>query len=432
MKTIITVICLVIISANVHANTFYSKGADCEIDSSIEPIMISASEHHKKGALNEQSEREIIELLKQRIYENVQSRLEDFPNGLKFQSIALTQDHVRFKAAAKVIATMPCTDSDSVITEVSLDLMSSIVVEGDSKQIQLGERVFTIEPPKHIQQNLLITKLTISKEEVLGAKLGMVFSDVETLFGRFSLVWPLSKTVKVALIGRTHALFFEKGIFVGYQLNNELLPVTIKNQLEIVDPAIELRLANGLVKTSDALSKDIESQLQQTFENVVTHSLKVSDNKTVSYLAGLTIGSTPKFADIQTLACLDLSNVEDEVENKIDKLIQFTSVDGEPSVLSGCRQIVRRSTTGMIRSIQLLEPWSFKNAHLPGFGLLTKKQKPWRFYSLVENMDINQLKGIGRVEDNFGRAQFESNDKRWIGTFVTDKTLLVSAELQRL
>lgn len=432
MKTITTAMFIWMISGNVYANTFYSRGADCEVDSRVEPMVIVASEHRKKGSLSEQSDTEVIALLKKRVYENVQSRLVDFPDGLKFHTIALTKDHVRFKVEVKVMATLPCSDSDSKITEDSLDLMSAIAVEADSKSITLSEFVVTIKPRVQIQKKLSVTNFGVSKLEVFGAKLGMHFNDVEAHFGRFSLVWPVSKTVKVALIGRSHALFFENGKLVGYQLNNELLPVAIKNQLEIVNLETEYQLENGIVQSSQALSKEVESQLEQTFDNVATHLVKVSDNETVSYLAGLTIGVIPKLENIQTLACLDLSNVEDEVEKSADKLIQFTSIDGGLSALSGCRQIVHRSTTRMIRSIELLEPWSLKNTYLLGFDRFTEQQKPWRFYSLIENMDINQLNGLGNVEKHFGLVQFESNDKQWIGSFITEKNQLVSAELQRL
>lgn len=298
-----------------------------------------------------------------------------------------------------------------------------------SKKQTVIESTIIAKPSEMKRQE--VENHNITSESVFNAFLGEHFAEVEEKVGRFSLIWPLGNGLKLATIGRSHALFFEQEKLVGYQFSEALLPIGLRNRIELANFQGIILLDEAAQLTMDqALSESQATQLRKKFQNITLH--KVADAYTQEQslkIKSLALGRVKFDTFNNVLGCINLAKDLHTIASSAQPLIEFVNSDNRRSYLSGCRQLITMTKALRMHKLELLDPWSSDNAELYHVNQLFSGFAPWQFMGVRQGASVQELGALGEVFVDFDEAEFEHKSGDWHGKFYIENDKLAAATL---
>lgn len=423
-------------------SSLFEKFANCTVVESSEPIIVETllrRLNYKRDELIELSKRETLAKAIRELEQRNQTGVllnAHFEYSPSVQSGYRFYQEVNGKFRIQIVDN--CLDEQKVIALGEVEKLTQfsfiLGIDNDpeeSKSAQEIEYNYTFQTNREKIKDQSITSNTISSEIILGAKLGDSFALVESLFGRFSLVWPLQNEMKIALVGRNHAFYFQQEKLVGYQYGESLLPVSLANRIELFSKALTIQFKGNSTDLKGALTDEQVKQLKEEVDGLIVKNVSENKASTTSIkIQNFYIGEVAFEAIKSDLICLQGSNLNDQILKNTGHLVQFVDQWDELNYLSACRQILQVGTSGKVLKLELLDEWSSKNASLPNASQLFDGFKPWSFLSITQNTKLSGLENLGRVDVFLDTAEFESNDGQWRGQFIIEDDRLISAELE--
>ncbi|MBQ4847823.1 hypothetical protein [Pseudoalteromonas sp. MMG005] len=407
------------------AHDIYPKGSECEVTFSSKTISLSAMHFTK----NKETEFEQIAHVKQRLFEKATKALAQYNTSMMIKSMRF-KSHTKdaLVAKAEFLPVSSCAKDIPRVNTTSLDLFSNNIMHLKQKvnlgyAISVNKEVIKTAPLK-LESNL------ISDNAIFGIKLGESMQSVERDLGRFSLLWPLSDGAYIAFIGRDNALFFSDHKFVGYQYNESLLPISLRNHLEFFNEGIRVYDPT----TGDAFSSGEElttarvKALKGAYKNVQIVKVKTSDEAVVDKLVGLSVGDTSLLTGkFDALPCPDAAALLQRAPDLDKSLVQLFGMSGKRALLTGCHQKIEMNYYGTVTSIELLDPLTSTNMELKGGSRLLQSLKPWQFGTVSQGDSVNQLPANELGEANLDVIEWSNN--LWEGHFVLDNDTVVAGTL---
>jgi len=267
---------------------------------------------------------------------------------------------------------------------------------------------------------------TLSHSSLFGVQLNDSKQKVEQKLGIASLELA-SANQQVLVYFRNHAFHFVDNKLIGYQYHRELLPMSLNNELNLLDQAISLETKS---QESYLLSQDLEpndlSTLKNSYKNFETALFKLSSSQSKHRIISLQLGSL--ISDMEISApCFnfdDKSNNQSAQLNAQAKLKMYTT-KGKKVLVSPCNEMVYFSR-GYISQIKLAPPIDTTDLNLDPLKSYFKNDE-WQFYSLSQGDSITKLTELGSYDFFLDSAEFSSKD--WDGYFYIMENKLISATL---
>ncbi|WP_404392532.1 hypothetical protein [Pseudoalteromonas phenolica] len=411
----------------------YEKSADCSpIYGQSFRVVNAKVIHHDLNI----TQGEIITELQQRVLSRAFEELIDSQYNFKIDNIAFySQIQERNKKRRKIAyARMKLSPVESCIATAQPILDGEIykLHTMDLSVINSSEISFEVNLEKLKKKSLNIENATISSRSVMGAKFGERFEDIQSRFGRFSLIWPLGSERTIALVGRNHAFYFSSNKLVGYQFSESLLPVSLSNHLEIFKKPLTIQLENDhQIGFNDISSEDLLA-LESEFKNLITVRVgdAFSEQVTVK-IESFSIGEVTVGAEEVIPSCLEMDDLTTGFNDKKEKLISFFSQDNKVNYLSACNQLVSMKGFDEVGNVSLIDSWSMKGVNL-GYGNIFVGFAPWTFLSIKKGTSIEALKQHGTIDVFMDDLEFVSKDGDWSGKFYLENNMLVSGEIDML
>lgn len=267
---------------------------------------------------------------------------------------------------------------------------------------------------------------TLSHSSLFGVQLNDSKQKVEQKLGIASLELA-SANQQVLVYFRNHAFHFVDNKLIGYQYHRELLPMSLNNELNLLDQAISLETKS---QESYLLSQDLEpndlSTLKNNYKNFKTALFKVDSAQSKHRIISLQLGSL--ISDMEmTSPCF---NFDGKSNNQFAQLnaqarLKMHTTKGKKVLVSPCNEMVYFSR-GYISQIKLAPPIDTHDLNLGPLKSYFKKDK-WQFYSLSQGDSITELTELGSYDFFLDSAEFSSND--WDGYFHVIEDKLISATL---
>lgn len=435
-------LCIFFVPSVFAQSALFEKFANCTTVESSEPIIVETllrRLNYKRDELIELSKRETLSKAIRELEQRNQTGIllnAHFEYSPSVQSGYRFYQEVNGKFRIQIVDN--CIDENKAIAIDEVDKLAQfsfiLGIDNDDEESQAEQEIeynFTFETNRKKIKDQSIKSHIISPEIILGARLGDSFSLVESLFGRFSLVWPLKNELKIALVGRNHAFYFQQDKLVGYQYGESLLPVALANRLELFSKELMIQFKGESIDLKGALTDEQVKLLKQEVGGLIVKNVSENKASTTSIkIKDFYIGKVD-FETIESdLVCLNGRRFHDQILKKTGHLVQFVDQWDELNYLSACRQILQVGTSGKVLKLELLDEWSSKNASLPSASQLFDGFKPWSFLSITQNTKLSGLENLGQVDVFLDTAEFESSDGLWRGQFFIEDERLISAELE--
>ncbi|RZQ52969.1 hypothetical protein C1E23_11455 [Pseudoalteromonas phenolica] len=420
--------CFLFISPLVFAEQkLFEKSADCSVFKDKEQLLVRASSKRLRIEWEELKD-DVASKVLTRAFEKLETLDSDYQLRKLFFEKKIEQIKNR---EVKVI------EARLVLNPVKdCKRLSKTIARGEAHKLNNLElniksnfKLQVTSPAELLERTLKLNNTNISHEEVFGVKFGQSFKSVEDQFGRFSLVWPMGKD-KLALVGRNHAFYFENDFFSGYSYGRSLLPMSIRNRVEIISDDISLEVkGHNDIKIEDGISDSELNLLRQNFHDFKV--LLVGDalnEETFLRVESFTVGKINFDLSQSALNCIIANDVNQLPNLGSHSLITFYDKNGKRNLLSGCNQQFTLSARGQLRTIELLEPWSVKNS-------LLFEDEPfspfsgWQLFGLEQGATLERLKKLGKIDVFLDMVEFSSMDGAWSGRFYIDNDKLVSGEV---
>lgn len=406
------ILATLLISHAALANTLYSRLSECSLIDGARNKTIRVTYVGEKNTSNS----ELIEKSKLMLYKKIKHKLNDYPEGLMERSVTFIQYDIepKVEAVAKLRQVKSCENAQYIIDEDNIQLLTTVV----SKPVQANVKMEKhLQMPDTIYHELPERELVlkVGQNQQLGLTLGNSFQDALERVGRFSFVWSINETDKIALIGRDHAFSFRDNKYVGYQYNEALLPMSLRNHLELAAETFEIITPKIKFESHHFLSLDKQELLSKQFSNVSFMELGAYDDEYVEKkLAGFTIGEPLNFKKMTKLACYQ-SNIDINtfIEQQTQHLISLVDNHNRPAYLTGCHQKLVLANTGRVQLFELIDEFSSERSTLIGMSVLTNSLSPWEFSQISQGDNISKLAKHKSVTIEWDTAKFSSTD--WQG-----------------
>ncbi|MCF2910889.1 hypothetical protein L1285_21520 [Pseudoalteromonas sp. DL2-H2.2] len=410
---------------NVVAAAIYPIGSSCTLDDVRPAMKLQAELKQRKG----QQLHDIIDLLKADLFDELQSKLSGYPNGVEIDSLTFDYDEVSGSALYHTIveakltahAVKTCASNNRITRAADLNVQPV----NQHQQSSVTEYAINIDIVREVKQQHLPTNV-ITPSSVFGIHLGTRFADAERLIGRFSLLWQLDAKTRLATIGRNHALFFVDDQFVGYQYANFLFPTVINNLVEFQSLDMMLTVGeNSLTVSNGLMMDDSQSEfIRKAFSVNQTVKVRLADEGSeATKLEHLEIGKLPSLANgVSSLPCLTTAQSTSVKEKDLTGMIELVSVQGEQVYMSGCSEVITLEKGGRVKQLDLLEPIRIRNAQLWQATRLFDFQ-PWQFRHLAYHTALSDL---DITDEELVDDVLEIEQQSWFGHFFVEQSKVVA------
>lgn len=420
----ITISMLMLFSQISSAHTLYSRISECTPKLDINGKEFQATVNVKRGA----SDKEQIDQARKKIFNIIENQLENYPNGLIEQSVLFKKNRQTQQITAIVSAKQVenCQGETHKITSNNLELLTAIVKENAFPAIKLStEYTFTPELPEEIKP--IEFDGSITNKSAFGVPLGASYEEAVNSLGRFTLYWPINNRLSIALIGRNHLFMFENNVFIGYQFHNNLLPMSLANQLELVGMDFQLTAANKVINSKDYLSENEKRVLEKSYAKVSFQSMHHDNETSFSKIESIQIGKLHEINKSKTLPCYNSNNSFNQflTQNKLS-LVSFIDVDEKKSLLSGCLQKFTLSGNGKLREVNLLDEIGSADKNSQTISALVKTLKPWTLDQVKYGQSASELLALG-AKLEWQQALLET--PKWHGIFEIYDDVIYSGKV---
>jgi len=423
------------------SNTLYKYGSNCEVVEGSKAIRFKSET--RKAVKSFVKNEELMEKIKKRLYKKVTSRIAEFEGDFVVKKASFfSRTYAHLGGVVEIKPVVSCKDPSIIITEKNHHLITdtsfSYSLTIQPKPISLNLSINTAsasnessisEEQDSIFKSQELKKITVTPDNILGISIGDSFEHALNNFGRFSLVWPLENNYKLALIGRKNAFLFKDNVLVQYQYSPSLLPVKLRNLLEMSGLDIEFETPSRIIKENSLLTDTDLHELSQIYGDVTFKTLIVGDMEKEQALKSLVIGDDENHNLVSNLGCLDEKSLNSSILKNENKLVKLVSYMKKRAFLSGCNQLVFLSHNKEVRELNLLEGWGNINSELIDAKELLGSFKPWKFLSLAYGDSIAHVSKLGSVNVEDEVIGFKSSSSFWEGSFVTEQKKIVSANL---
>ncbi|TMP43787.1 hypothetical protein CWB96_17600 [Pseudoalteromonas citrea] len=422
---ILLYISLNFLSFSVLAYDIYPRGSECEVLPEAPEVQFSTTYKTRKKDSQEQS----LDKVKQRLLQKTEQALEKYNTSLVVKSMNFKKhSDGTLIAKSSFIPVISCSKHTPVITNTTLDLFSNHVMHS-KRMMSLGYNMVVNKVPSKIAELKLESNLA-SPNKVFGIPFGDKLHEVEQKIGRFSMLWPIAEGAHLGFIGRDHVLFFSNNTFVGYQYNESLLPIYLRNQLELFNEQVQVYnpTNNTTYLGGTELTPKYAMGIQSTYDNVQVVKVKVSNEKLESRLVGFSIGDVSLVErKLKKLPCPDIATAFNEISVQEAQLVKLYDYNGKRSYLTGCHQKVNLNQYGTVTSVELLDPISGLNMELRGGQRLLEGLNSWQFALVSQGDPIKAISGKELGERTFDVVEW--SNERWQGHFVLEHNKVVAGEM---
>ena len=394
------------------AHTLYSRMSECIPDLQRKGAEFSATVNYKKNS----SEEEQLELVRKKLFARIQKNLPKYPNGLIEQTVIFKKNiqHQQITGIVALKQIKSCNGKTYKITQNNLKLLSVIIAKNQFPTIKLKtEHKLPTHQPKKLTP--IQAQGHISTQSIFGISIGDSYETAVNKLGRFTLVWPVSDSLKLTLIGRNHMFLFENNKLKRYQYHSQLLPTSLANQLELTATNNSIKLQSSEINLKDLLSNEQKHELTKTFSSVVFQQMRVDGQRTAERIKSLSVGEPIAIDNYAQLPCFDGTNSFNQfISTNINALIYFIDVDNSPALLSGCLQKFVLSTDNKLKHIELLDVISASQTENNVINTLVSAFKPWSFGKVKHGQKVTSLVSLG-AKIEWRQAMLETPN--WQGTF---------------
>ncbi|RZQ51689.1 hypothetical protein C1E23_18365 [Pseudoalteromonas phenolica] len=423
------------------SNNLYKHGSNCEVVEGSKTIKFQAET--RKVVKSFDKNEELMEKIRKRLYEKVSTRIAEYESDFVVKKASFNKrawGHLI--GFVEIIPVNSCKDPSVIITENNQHLITdnsfsysmalnpnpislNLSIDNTSASNENGES----EEKESIFKSQELLNMTVSPENILGISIGDSFEHALNNFGRFSLVWPLENNYKLALIGRKNAFLFKDNVLVQYQYSPSLLPVKLRNIVEMSELDVEFKTPSRTIKESSLLTDIDLHELSQLYGDVSFKTLIIGDMEKEQALKSLVIGGDENHTLTSSLECLNEKDLNNSILQNENKLVKLVSYMKKRAFLSGCNQLVFLNSSKEARELTLLEDWGNMNSELIDAKELFDSFKPWQFLSLAYGDSIAHVSKLGSVSMEDEVIDFKSSSSFWEGSFVTEQKKVVSANL---
>jgi len=423
------------------SNTLYKFGSNCEVVEGSKTIRFKSET--KKAAKTVVKNEKLKEKIRKRLYKKVSTRVAESESDFVVKKASFySRAYAHLGGVVEIQPVDSCKGHSEIITEKNYHLITdtsfSYLLTIQPKPISFNLSINTTsasnenatsQEKDRIFKSQELKKMTVTPDNILGISIGDSFEHALNNFGRFSLIWPLENNYKLALIGRKNAFLFKDNVLVQYQYSPSLLPVKLRNLVEMSDLDVEFEIPSRTIKENSSLT-DIDShELSQLYKDVSFKTLIVGDMETEKALKSLVIDDDENHTIASSLECLDEKSLNSSILQNQNKLIRLVSYMKKRAFLSGCNQLVFLNSSKKARELILLEDWGNINSELTDAKELFSSFKPWKFLSLAYGDSITNVSKLGSVNIEDEVIDFKSSSSFWEGSFVTEQKKVVSANL---
>ncbi len=267
---------------------------------------------------------------------------------------------------------------------------------------------------------------TVSNSSFFGVHLNDSKQKVVKQLGLASLEL-ISGNKQILVYFRNHALHFINNKLIGYQYHRELLPMSLSNELNLLNQPLNLTTKS---QKSYLLSQYLEpndlSTLRNNYTNFETALFKVNSTQNKHRIISLQIGSLVSNMS-KASPCFnfdDKSNNQFALLNAKTKL-KMNTAKGQKVLISPCNEMAYFSR-GYISQIKLAPPIATNALNLSALKSYFKNDK-WQFYNLSQGDNFKKLAQLGHYDLFLDTAEFTSEE--WDGFFYIMEDKLISATL---
>ncbi|BBN81829.1 hypothetical protein PA25_18140 [Pseudoalteromonas sp. A25] len=411
-----------------QAASLFHDESKCKPSQEYDDISISLTHND----IANKSESQILDELKKLTFNKVQERISAQQYDYQVKDISFRHrlgKHASAQAHLKLSPVDSCING-VVIDEKHYDRLGSKLVHFKTKLQFATSRTLKLNTAFAAGKST-IENFTITPKSVFGIKIGNQLTEAEQIVGRFSATWPINEQHKIRFIGREHAFLFKNDTLIGYQYHNSLLPISFRNNLEIISNQLQIAISDtNTEKLSDLyIDEVLEQKLTSQFSNISTSRVKISEEEVLVQLQGLSIGALiSKNTPVQALPCYrNNSNIDDFLSANKQSLIEIIDVDNRLSYITGCSQRIMAYDSGKVKSVELLEPFSATNAFLFAIKRMIGAIEPWQFEGVKYGGPKSQLDKFKLIQSDKHTLSVESG--QWLGIFNLYDEQLTNATL---
>lgn len=413
------------------ANALYHSSANCKALPNSGPIKILTK---VQGKLHSNEYQQLTQKATDKTLEKIFSLLPKYSNGLMISSASYTGrlnlQSMRIYVNATLQQVGECEFEENVITQKDIKTIYKLEIANfdivNKATIEISQEVGAIKDrlaEQYLENN------TVSAKNIFGIQMGDSISEAKRKIGRFSLTWPLDNGIKLLTIGRRHALFFDKDILVGYQYSESLLPIVLRNKVELIGEEVFFELSDSMVVSMDGeITKQQATLLREKFRNVTLHNVADAFTEEQSLkVSSLALGRVHFDTFNNILSCINFKKDSHTLVSSSSPIIEFVNIDNRLSYLSGCRQLLTMNQSLKIHKLELLDSLSSHNAELYHVKELFNSFTSWQFLDVSEGGSVQQLEVSGNVSYDFDQVEYENG--AWYGMFYVEGERLIAAEL---
>ncbi|CCQ11381.1 hypothetical protein PALB_22720 [Pseudoalteromonas luteoviolacea B = ATCC 29581] len=336
---------------------------------------------------------------------------------------------IALEVRAEFTPVVQCAEGDKITAE-NLDGFSNFALvkysHTSTAEHTVELKLDTTDSPRRLTR-LDGSILSFTENSVLGMTLGTHYDQFIEQIGRPSLDWQVGPRQRVSLVGRYIALFFQDGQLVGYQYNDNLLPMSLSNELEFFDQqeSVKLNVDNAEISLRSPISSESQQAALKTDLKLDVESYKKTDTVNEDKLVGVSVGEVFTLVTPKPLSCLDFSTKNVDLSGR--NVIRFYNQKSALNVLTGCNQTLELASDGSVNRVNLRESFSLENTALSTLEALLLQQQPWQFAGLKHTDNVEKLAQKGTVSRTKREAEFDS--KNWYGFFSLVDNKVVSGSL---
>ncbi|MCF6434171.1 hypothetical protein [Pseudoalteromonas sp. MMG022] len=417
MTIVISFVC-----ASSQAATLYHQSSECTHDANQKPVNVYSLYTDISG----KPAKTIEEEAKLRMLGKIQAKMAETGSDYVIKHVSFRYDEDQFVNSYVSILPVKSCENGIVINEKYAHRLHSRIINFESNLALDTTTTLKFRSQPHAVSPLSIKNTNVTHNMPFGIALGSHFDSAQKNVGRFSALWPVNDTLKIAFLGRDNAFIFQNDKLTGYQYSRSLLPIDLRNRVELISEQPSFHFVHN--DQSQTVQKFIDRQqqasLEKYFNEVQSVNIKVSDDLIRSQLEGLTIGDKlEKSVVVNQMPCFTgQTNIDEFVSKHHSSLLKLIGFNNKVSYITGCSQSIELHHSGKVSSIELFEPISQTNGALYNLNSLLATIQNWSYSDIHYGDNQSVLKQFKTTTK--GNGVIEVDSQNWFGIFnVYDQTV---------
>ncbi|CAM3974328.1 hypothetical protein [Pseudoalteromonas byunsanensis] len=419
--------CLPFVCVTSQAANLYHQSSECTVNPDLETIRVSSLYTDIRG----KSQKTIEEEAKLLTLEKIQAKMNEHNSDYVIKYVSFKYDDKEFvNSYVSLQPVKSCNNAVEINRKYVHRLHSKIINFQGKLDLDTTTTLKLRGQPKAIMP-LSIKDVTVTHTAPFGIELGASYASAENKVGHFSALWPVNNTTKIAFLGRQNAFIFQNDKLTGYQFNRSLLPIDLRNRIELIpqQPIFSFIHNKEDVSVDKFINAEQLDSLKKYYNNVQTVNLKVSDTSVRAQLEGLSIGTELSTQlKVNMMPCFDgktgIDQFIDEHESSLLRVIGFAN---KVSYITGCSQSIQLHHSGKVHSMELFEPLSQTNGFLHALSNLLAPMQNWSYSGISYGDSQQALRDFKtKIKDN---GVIEVDSQNWVGVFNVYENTLANATL---